>query len=57
MTQPSLTEKQLAKLEEIAELVKEKEGEDTFIKLDEMSTAIAQKWRSRREAKEGVARK
>ncbi|MCL1473640.1 hypothetical protein [Argonema antarcticum] len=55
MTQPSLTEKQLAKLEEIAELVKE--GEDTFIKLDEMSTAIAQKWRSRREAKEGVARK
>lgn len=55
MTQPSLTEKQLAKLEEIAELVKE--GEDTFRKLDEMSTAIAQKWRERREAKEGVARK
>lgn len=52
MTQSSLSEKQLAKLEEIAEIVKK--SEETFKKLDKMSDAIAQKWERRREARKAA---
>lgn len=50
MTENSPIDRQLAKIDKLSELVQE--TEKAFQHLDEISDKIAQKWQSRRQAKE-----
>lgn len=52
MTQPQLTQEQLAKLEEIGKLAQN--TEEKLRNLDDMTATIEQKWKRRREAKQSL---